>query len=352
MENFRRIAGFLILGIVIFLVYLFTQPSSPLKKAADIASFKSKINNCIPVERKNFSFEKAILDLNAVFDPLFDRANTISLIDMLTEGVKEGIDNNADPEVIMAEFNRFLFDKSNFVFDANANALLYEGSADGGFNADEFLNYQSIERVITRRKGICLSLSSLYLIIAERLKLPVFAVVVPGHIFVRYQDGRHSGINSETTFGGAEFYGYKGMTGTEFMDKDSALYNKILDNYTVLFAVLNNFSVLYSVENQFEKAEFLLKKSIEIAPEFPEAHDNLGVLYLEKGMYARAKDELKEAYRLFPGSSLTKLLLGIVYLQEKNYTLSEEFLNKAAVDKSTRAKAVMTLEKLRKERGK
>lgn len=352
MEIFKKYGGVVLFGVVIFLVVYSNQPGSPIKSAIELSSFKKKIDACIPADRMNFNFEKSILDLNAVFDPLFNRAATLAGINRLTDGVRAAIDNNADPEVIMERFNHFFFYESSFIFDVNANALLYEGSAGNSFSSEDFLNYQSIERVIMRRKGICLSLSVLYLIIAERLKLPVYGVVVPGHIFVRYEDDRHSGINSETTFGGAEYYGYKGMTGTEFLDKDTALYNKRLDNYTVLFAVLNNFSILYSVMKQGDKAEYLLKKSIEIAPEFPEAHNNLGMLYAAKGRLNDAMEELKEAYRLFPGSSVTQLHLGLVYLADKKFTQAEEYLNKALKNKRTAGQAAKALENLKKERDK
>ena len=43
-----------------------------------------------------------------------------------------------------------------------------------------------LHSVMDRRQGYCLSLSILYLAVAERLGLDVYGVVVPGHFFVRY----------------------------------------------------------------------------------------------------------------------------------------------------------------------
>jgi len=55
-----------------------------------------------------------------------------------------------------------------------------------------------LHTVLDKRRGYCLSLSVLYLSIGERLGLPLYGVVVPGHFFVRYDDGRVR-FNIETT---------------------------------------------------------------------------------------------------------------------------------------------------------
>ncbi len=55
-----------------------------------------------------------------------------------------------------------------------------------------------LHTVIDKKEGYCLSMSILYLSIGERLGLPLHGVVVPGHFFVRYDDGRVR-FNIETT---------------------------------------------------------------------------------------------------------------------------------------------------------
>jgi len=82
------------------------------------------------------------------------------------------------------------------------NAYLFE---EMGFRAVETADDPEdlfLHVVLDRKRGYCLSLSILYLAIAERLGLPMFGVVVPGHFFVRYDDGRQQ-FNVETTSKGA-----------------------------------------------------------------------------------------------------------------------------------------------------
>ena len=59
-----------------------------------------------------------------------------------------------------------------------------------------------LHTVLDKGKGYCLSLSVMYLSLGERLGLPLYGVVVPGHFFVRYDDGRVR-FNIETTSKGA-----------------------------------------------------------------------------------------------------------------------------------------------------
>lgn len=61
--------------------------------------------------------------------------------------------------------------------------LRFEGDRENYYDAqNSFLN-----RVLARRRGIPISLSALYLILARRLRLPFHGVGMPGHFIVKYQ---------------------------------------------------------------------------------------------------------------------------------------------------------------------
>ncbi len=351
MNFLKKYSGYIVLAFLVYILYSTVRSDSFFHRIFSLGAFKKNVIAALPADKNNFSFEKAVLDLDAVFDPVFDRKSTEEQIQSLAQRVGEKINGDADPEQIMAKFNESMFNDYGFIFDAKANALLYQGGGGGTFSTEDFLNYQSLGRVLQRRQGICLSLTTLYLIIGDRLKIPVYGVIMPGHIFVRYQDLNHSGINSETTFGGVEYYGYKGSFGTEFMDNPDTVYNKCVDKSTVLAAILNNFSIMYSNQKDYSKAEFLLKKSMELAPYLPESHLGLGAIYADMGRLNEAKAELEKALGLFPGAAGAELLLGAIYLEEKDFGPAEEHLMKALKAKNTAQKAAEELELLKKQRG-
>ena len=58
-------------------------------------------------------------------------------------------------------------------------------------------------RVLERKQGYCVGIAAIYLMLAERLGLPLYAVATPSHVFLRYDDGT-TRINIETLQNGAE----------------------------------------------------------------------------------------------------------------------------------------------------
>ncbi len=111
-----------------------------------------------------------------------------------------------------------------------------------------------------RRQGYCLSLSVLYLSVAERIGLKVYGVVVPGHFFVRFDDGR-TRFNIETTSGGAtstdEHYTQK------FGVPDNGrrtIYMKNLTKQQTLGCFFNNLGTVYNDIGDYDTAMLALER--------------------------------------------------------------------------------------------
>ncbi len=69
------------------------------------------------------------------------------------------------------------------------NEILFQDEKFRG-NWDDYFDPQNsyLNRVLDRKLGIPISLSVIYLLIAERLKIPVGGVGIPGHFMVKFQD--------------------------------------------------------------------------------------------------------------------------------------------------------------------
>jgi regulator of sirC expression with transglutaminase-like and TPR domain len=136
--------------------------------------------------------------------------------------------------------------------------------------------------VLDRKRGYCLSLSILYLSVAERLGLPMYGVVVPGHFFVRYDDGRQQ-FNIETTSKGAI------VPDSHYIDKfkppnrPQSLYMKNLTRRQTLGCFFNNLGNSYTHVGQTEQAFAALERAVQLAPQLGESHTNLGIcIYADK----------------------------------------------------------------------
>ena len=78
------------------------------------------------------------------------------------------------------------------------------------------------------------------------------------------------------------------------------IFEKILIQGNVSFELYYEFAHVCILTNDFERAEKILKKVIELNPEYAPAHKDLGVIYLTKRLFDYAKDEFETAYKLAP----------------------------------------------------
>ena len=110
-----------------------------------------------------------------------------------------------------------------------------------------------------------MGLSVLYLSITERLGLPVYGVVVPGHFFVRYDDGEHQ-FNIETTSKGGSANDEHYITKFNPPNNPRTLYMKNLTKKQTLGCFFNNLGNSYMDVGDTDKAFEVLLRAVQINP--------------------------------------------------------------------------------------
>lgn len=193
--------------------------------------------------------------------------------------------------------NKYLFEELGFKSVAEAT------------NPDDLF----LHSVMDRKRGYCLSLSVLYLSIGERLGLPLYGVVVPGHFFVRYDDGKMR-FNIETTSKGGtatnEHYRTKFKVPSGYSD---SIYMENLDKRQSLGCFFNNLGNAYIDVNNIESAQQALERAVQINPLLAESRLNLGNVYLRKERLEDAIYEYQEALKINPRNSKAHNNLGNAY---------------------------------------
>jgi tetratricopeptide (TPR) repeat protein len=173
-----------------------------------------------------------------------------------------------------------------------------------------------LHHVIDNKKGYCLSLSILYLAIGERLGLPLYGVVVPGHFFVRYDDGTVR-FNIETTSKGGsasdEHYINKFKVPK---DTENSVYLKNLTPQQSLGCFFNNLGNSYQTIGNNKQAQAALERAVEINPSLSESRINLGNIYLQAGRIDEAIGQYKQALRYNPVDGSAHNNLGNAYLKK------------------------------------
>lgn len=82
------------------------------------------------------------------------------------------------------------------------------------------LDYSDFVNLLVTGKGNCMSFSILYLVMAERIGVPLYGSVVPTHIFVRYDDGAYR-RNIEPTNNGYQ------VTDKEYIDELESEFDEL-----------------------------------------------------------------------------------------------------------------------------
>lgn len=239
-------------------------------------------------DRSETPLDCAALELARIEFPALDAASCIQRLDAMAEDIARHLSPTASaPETIKA-INDLLFGVLNF----------HGNSADYYDPRNSCLN-----EVLTRRTGIPITMSVVYMEIARRLRKPVYGVGLPGHFLVVYDDGRER-------YWIDPFHNGRVLTFAECaaLAEEAAQVN-IRSNPAVLAPVtkrqilvrmLSNLKAIYLRGQAFEKARQVLDLLIEAAPGFAEEYRHRGLVHMRLQNHRAAKADLESYLRLDP----------------------------------------------------
>jgi regulator of sirC expression with transglutaminase-like and TPR domain len=128
------------------------------------------------VDDENLDLETGALLIARSAYPDLDRARYSGIMDGMAAEVADRLGRKASGEEAVKTINRYLFVEQGFC-----------GNTNKYYDVDNsYLN-----RVLERRTGIPISLSTVYMLIGKRLGLPLYGVGMPGHFLVKYETGRY-----------------------------------------------------------------------------------------------------------------------------------------------------------------
>jgi len=146
-----------------------------------------------------------------------------------------------------------------------------------------------LSEVLDHKRGVCLSLSLVYLAAAEEAGLPVRGVSVPTHFFVRYHDGRDR-LNLETLDRGGNARSDNFYRRKFFVRKGEPFYLRSLTAKESLAVYLSQLAAIYNRSGLSAQAVELLETAVTASPSDPEVRTNLGVALRSAG---RADDAVQ-----------------------------------------------------------
>lgn len=234
-------------------------------------------------------------------------------IDRMVVEILQMVGAETRPSWVSSVISSYLFKRQRFIAPLQDTADVMRPS------------YHLLNFVIDNRKGVCMSLAMLYLGIAERLKMPFYGVIAPGHFFVRYDD-LVSSINIETTAFGKQYTNDHYRQHYPNLDVAETLYYKNLTVRETMGCYLNNIGTVYLEQKLYDKAINTLMLAIRMNPRFTEPYINLGNAYSRRGLFEKGITAYKEGLAYNERSSALLRNLGLAYISTGDYDLALEEL--------------------------
>ncbi len=154
--------------------------------------------------------------------------------------------------------------------------------------------------VLERKQGYCVGIAALYLLLAERLSLPIHPVATPSHVFLRYDDGA-TRINIETLQGGANVPDEQYVREQKIPERSirRGVFMRDLTADEFLAQVRNNLGVVHSERKEYAAAAVEYEAALDLDPRLAAAHYNFGNDLLRQGLYRRAARRFSRSLSLY-----------------------------------------------------
>ncbi len=214
----------------------------------------------------------------------------LSQLDGLGQVVELRIGDERNPYRIIAALNTVLFKELGF-----------QGNRSEYYDPkNSFLN-----DVITRKKGIPISLSVVYMEVARRVGLSLEGIGFPGHFLVKYDDGDVEILID--VFNGGEIRAREDLDRMlQQLYRGQVSYQPgfvaALGKRDILRRMLNNLKWIYLERGEPLKTLSVLDQLVILDPSAASEIRDRGLLYITLECYAQALDDLESYLRLTPGA--------------------------------------------------
>jgi regulator of sirC expression with transglutaminase-like and TPR domain len=263
-------------------------------------------------------FLERVLALYAEEDPALDARFVRRRLDRLTAAAAVRLQGLATARQRIQALNRFFFVERGFAADLDL------ADADNLF----------LDRILQRRRGYCTGLASVYITVARRLNLPVYAVTTPSHLFLRHDDGTQP-INIETLEDGREISDdtYRRQYHIPPVSVQLGVFLSNLDDDRFLSQLVNNAGTLRSRAGEQGRAQQLYRRALELDPLNVTAGFNLARDQMRQGHFLLAVEGYSRVLQLHPNDPWSLNNRGVCRLRLGNRDGAvADFLQALSVD--------------------
>lgn len=289
---------FLLMGLLCLLAWPQTSFSAENKTSIENTLEQLLSNTGNPID-----LTQTLILISQDWSAKIDPSRLRDELDRLTESARPRLQTAQTGTEIVNALRKTIHEEGGYRYTDNVDA---QGIP---VNPDELFLHGMLET----RRGYCMNLSLLYLILAERLHIPLYGVALPNHFFVRY-DSADEKINIETTELGTSFPDtfYKNRFGLN-AESSTRFFMRNLNSMETLGAYFSNVGMAHYRNQNPSKAVFYLEHATAINTNSVEAHNNLANIYSEIGKQDQAIAHYQKALNSDPHNASTLFNLGLAY---------------------------------------
>jgi len=254
------------------------------------------IEQILSLPEDNIDIGLADLVLAKDFYPTLNIDYFLYCFGYMVERYKEYYGGITDPDKRVRALNTYLYKKGR-----------WNDSISFGYDDDDLgvtkLSNKFINGYIATKKGSCITLPMMYVILGERLGYPIFVSRLPYHFFIRYVPERRTAKfqeNIEATNGGGFASNKQYQKDFKVPDKaiKNGVYLRTLTKKGYIASLLLVNSNEWLARKNYEKAKYYLELIFKYDTTFSSAYRNYASLHfveakqLEEKMWQEKQDEI------------------------------------------------------------
>ena len=241
-------------------------------------------------DESDVTLDIAALELASIEFPGLDFDASLFRLDHLAEQLRSQLQPRASGIDFIHAMNELLFEVLQF----RGNESDYYDPRNSCLNA-----------VLSRRLGIPISLSIVYMEVARRVSRAVSGIGLPGHFIVLYQD--EDSRYWVDPFNGGRILSYddccalaKETAGVDVRDTPGVLAP--VTKRQILVRMLSNLKAIYLSGSALDKARQIIDLLIDARPDHPEEYRHRGLIHLQQLNHRAAKADLERFLKLEPNA--------------------------------------------------
>ena len=259
--------------------------------AVPVSSTRVRLGELVKKSERDFELARAALYIAQEEYPQLPVERYMLRLDALAEAVKDRLDDETAPPVVLGELIHTLFEREGL----RGNKESYNDPRNSFIND-----------VLDRRLGIPLTLGIILLEVGWRLDLPLEGVSFPGHFLVRYRGAAEHLLIDPFDGGRIRFENQA----QEVLDQEyggvvrmQPAFLRAASKLDMIRRMLVNLKGLYLNVQDDERALSVVERLMLVHPASPGERRDRGMLLLKLGREAEAKEQLRRYLAFAPAAA-------------------------------------------------